>query len=75
MKRFTVKDLREIIADLKDDTIVLTSSGDHNYRFGYAEVTTVLTENYSYGEYTEDMGEEYTPEAEYGKRVSAVIFV
>jgi hypothetical protein len=73
MKRFTVKDLRNIIAGLDDETIVLTSAGDHSYLFAYAEVSTVLTENYAYGQYTEDHGEQYTPEAEYGERVPALI--
>lgn len=73
MKRFTIKELRDIIDGLKNDTIVLVPSHDHSYRFPAVEVTTVITENYAYGLYTEDFGEKYTPEAEYGKRVPAVI--
>lgn len=73
MKRFTVKDLRNLINGINDEAVVIISSGDHNYRFAYAKISTALEENYNYGEYTEDHGETYTPEAEYGKRVPAVI--
>lgn len=73
MKRFTVKELRNILSGADDEAVVIISSGDHGYRFAYAEVSTALEENYAYGIYTEDHGETYTPEAEYGKRVPAVI--
>ena len=73
MKRFTVKDLRNLISSYPDEAVVLISSDDHNYRFAYAELSTALEENYAYGEYTEDHGETYTPESQFGKRVPAVI--
>lgn len=73
MKRFTVKELREVIDGVSDDTVVIISSGEHGYRFAYAEVSTALEENRAYGLFTEDHGETYTPEAEFGTRVPAVI--
>lgn len=73
MKRFTVKELRKIIDGVSDDTVVIISNGDHGYHYAYAEVSTALEENRSYGIFTEDHGEKYTPEAEYGTRVPAVI--
>ena len=71
MYKMTVKKLREILSEAEADAIVLISNGDHGYRDAYAEVTTALKEdNYNY---IEDHGELYTPEAEYGTRVSVVV--
>lgn len=71
MHKMTVKKLREILSEAEPDAVVLISNGDHGYRGAYAEVKTALKED-TYN-YIEDHGETYTPEAEYGTRVSAVV--
>lgn len=73
MRQMTVKLLRDIISESPEDAVVLISDHHHGYRFGHVEVSTALEENTNYGQYLEDHGEQYTPEAEFGKRVSAVI--
>lgn len=73
MRQLTVKKLRSILSEAQEDAVVLISNNDHGYRYVYAEIGTALAENLNYGEFTEDHGEQYTPEAEFGKRVPAVI--
>jgi len=71
MRTLTVKALRALLADAPDDAIVMVPAHDHAYRLADAEVTTALQENrYSW---TEDHGEEMTPEAEYGRRIPIVL--
>lgn len=71
MRLMTVKKLREIISEAPEDAFVLVPGHDHSYRDAYAEVTTALKEGPF--QFCEDHGEQYTPEAEYGPRVSVVI--
>lgn len=71
MRPLTVKKLREILNEVPEDAVVLIPNGDHSYRDAYAESTTALKE--SPYNYTEDHGEKYTPESEYGTRVSVII--
>ncbi len=66
-----VCELKELIKDLPDDTQMLCATRDYSYRKCKAIVSTVLTDE---SEWSEDLGEEVTPESEHGKRVLAVIF-
>ena len=67
----TVKILRDIISELPDDTLVLTPGGDHSYCPAHALPATALKS--SRNQWTEDHGEEITPEKEYGKRVKVLV--
>jgi len=67
-----IKQLKKLIDGLSDDTEILTSGRDHSYREPHIEVISALEERG--GTWTEDYGEEVTPEAEYGKR-KIVLFV
>lgn len=70
----TVKQLKELIANLPDDAQVLVPGEDHSYRATRVEATTALREGSGrYGGWTEDHGEELTPEADYGKRMQVVV--
>lgn len=73
MRQLTVKKLMKFLSEFEEDAVVLIPSDEHMYRYPYLQYTTALEENSSYGIYTEDHGEEFTPESEYGKRVSAVV--
>ena len=71
MKALKVKALRALLADAPDDAVVMVPAHDHAYRLADVEVTTALQENrYSW---TEDHGEEMTPEAEYGRRIPIIL--
>lgn len=68
-----VKQLKKLLEDVADDVQILTPSSDHSYVTTRAVVTTVMYDK-SYGVYTEDHGEKYTPDGgEYGKRIQAVV--
>ena len=66
-----VKELKAIIENLPDEILVLTLGSDHSYRKVSAESTTALQEGRN--AWTEDYGEEITPEKEYGKRLQVVV--
>ena len=66
----TAKELREILATVPDDTPILMPAPDHSYGETSAEVGTALLDE---GVWTEDYGEETTPESEYGKRLQVII--
>lgn len=67
-----VGQLRKVIADLSDDTIILRSGQDHSQFTPRISAGTTLFDSES-RTYTEDFGEQYSPEAEYGKRITALI--
>lgn len=67
----TVKELSEIIANMPGDAKVLVPSSDHSYRDADGMVTTALYLRRR--GWTEDYGEEHTPEAEYGKRMTVLV--
>ena len=70
----TVKQLKELIANLPDDAQVLVPGEDHSYRAASVEATTALREGRGrHSGWTEDHGEELTPEADYGKRMQVVV--
>ena len=66
----TKQQLLRLIEQLPDNTPILVPAYDHGYREPHAEVTTALRQG---GIWTEDWGEESTPEAEYGKREVVVV--
>jgi hypothetical protein len=63
----TVKKLKNIIANLPDNTDVLIPGSDHNYLSTHVRVTTALYAK-NKKEIIEDYGEELTPEKQYGNR-------
>ena len=67
-----VGELKEFLKAVSDDTIILTSDYDHNYRNVSIHISTVL-EVKKDRIWCEDFGEDQTPEEEYGKRIVAVI--
>jgi hypothetical protein len=69
----TVGDLKKLIQDVPDNVPILVPGEDHSLREVDPQVGTALKESrYSW---TEDFGEEYTPEATCGKRTVALIIV
>lgn len=68
-----VKQLREIIKDMPDEIQLVTSARDHSYRSAGVFSSTALFDAET-GTWTEDHGEDTTPEAEYGKRTDVLIF-
>jgi hypothetical protein len=69
----TIKQLRDLISTLPDDAKVVTSSFDHGYREVRFKFGTALRDKA--GNWTEDYGEEDTPEAEFGKRVPVLLVI
>ncbi len=74
MRNITIKQLKDLIKDLPDETMVLSPDGDHAYRKVHAEVTTALYDETGPA-WTEDYGEKMTPEAYYGKRLKVLVIV
>lgn len=66
-----IKELKAIIAGLPDETPIVSPGSDHSYRPASAEATTALLERRN--QWTEDYGEDTTPEKEYGKRMRVVV--
>lgn len=66
-----VKQLKELIADLPDDIKIVVPCRDHSYRNVSGEVSTALYSRPA--GWTEDHGEEATPEESFGKRVQVVV--
>ncbi len=66
-----VKQLKAIIDKLPDETPIVTDHSDHSYRAASAQVTTGLLEGRN--QWSEDYGEEITPEKTYGKRMQVVL--
>lgn len=73
LRYMTVQQLRDRLATMPDDAAVLVPAYDHSYRRADAQKTTALY-NERDDTWTEDYGEESTSEAEYGKRLVAVVF-
>lgn len=71
MKHFTVRQLKELIEGLSDDAPVIIPGGDHSYRPAHAIKDTALFDPKA--GWTEDHGEEMTPEAEFGSRLTVLI--
>ena len=60
-----------LLENVPDESVVLVPNFDHGYNVAGVQQTTVL--HGGRATYTEDHGEALTPEAEYGKRVNAVV--
>lgn len=69
--RMRIKQLKELIANMPDDAYIVTPGEDHSYREASVEAGTALKAKD--GSWSEDYGEESTPEAEYGKRLPVLI--
>jgi len=67
----TVRELLERLNSLNPDARVLLPAADHSYRDAAVQVGTALYSR-RLG-WTEDFGEEDTPESEYGRRLDVVI--
>ena len=72
MRLMTVGHLRKLIEKLPDETRVLQPASDHSYGPVIGEVGTALLDPES-RTWTEDFGEDMTPESEYGKRFDVLI--
>jgi len=68
----TVKKLRDLLEGLPDDAPVIQSASDHSYRRVTFTPHTALYDAAT-DAWTEDYGEDETPEEEYGKRIEVVI--
>lgn len=63
--------LKKWLENVPDDTILVVPVGDHGYKEVDAGLTTGLRNHEN--EWTEDFGEDITPEKEYGKRLMIVV--
>lgn len=66
-----VKDLKAMLENAPDDAVIVVSGHDHGYTECSCLLTTALKEDRF--SWTEDFGEEKTPEATYGKRVPVLL--
>lgn len=72
MNYLTAGELMELLKDCNPKMPVLVPMGDHQYRRVNGLIGTALHDRES-GDWTEDHGEQVTPEADYGKRVPVVL--
>jgi hypothetical protein len=63
--------LRKLLNNVPDETPIVVPSADHGYLPSTCIVTTALHEERN--KWTEDHGEQVTPEAQYGKRVKVIV--
>lgn len=66
-----VRDLKKLLENAPDDALVMVPADDHGYREANCQLTTGLME--SRNQWTEDFGEDTTPESEYGKRLPILL--
>ncbi len=66
-----VSDLKRLLQNAPDDALVMVSTNDHGYREAHCEFTTGMMKMRN--QWTEDHGEDTTPEAEYGKRLPILL--
>ena len=66
-----VKHLRQLLVGLDDNIDVVTPSRDHAYSMADVYVTTALKSHYS--EWSEDFGEDSTPETPEARRVTVLV--
>lgn len=72
----TVKDLKLMLQQVPDTAIVVVFAPDHEFREACAEMTTGLLSNERRGRcaiFTEDFGEDKTPESVWGKRTTVIL--
>lgn len=67
----TVRELLAKLDGVHPSTRVLLPAGDHSYRDAEVVVGTALYAGR--GRWSEDFGEGYTPEGEFGKRLPVVV--
>jgi hypothetical protein len=72
MRNLNVGKLKKLIEGLADDVLVVGPAPDHEYRQVDGEATTALIDEESRC-MTEDHGEDVTPEADYGKRITVLV--
>lgn len=63
----TVGELKNLLEDVDDDVAIVVPSQDHGYTPARAYVSTGLFDR-KYRSWTEDHGENATPESEFGER-------
>ena len=66
-----VRDLKKLLEAAPDDATVVVPADDHSYREARCELGTGLLEGRN--QWSEDYGEDCTPEAEYGKRLPILL--
>lgn len=64
--------LKELLKDIPDNARILIPSSDHSYLEVDVEYATALYDSKT-RQWTEDHGEDTTPEADYGKRLWSLI--
>ncbi len=65
-----VRDLKNLLKQAPDDATVVVRAYDHGYIEASFMTGTGLLQD---GQWTEDFGEEKTPECEYGKRLPILL--
>lgn len=63
----TLREFRELTADLPEDYQILRPNREHGYDEVDLVITTALHDSQT-GVWTEDFGDDYTPESTYGRR-------
>jgi len=58
------------VSKMPDNALIVVPSSDHSYREAHIEESTALFDGKGF---TEDYGEDVTPEAEYGKRIPVIV--
>ncbi len=72
----TVAELKKFLEEsqIPDDAIIVLHGSDHSYDKADVYKETALVEKYrGHTHYSEDFGEEITPEAECGKRIPILL--
>ncbi len=67
----TVREALRRLQKMNPDAVFVIEGSDHSYRLADMQETTALRDEET-GTFTQDFGEQDTPEAEYGKRVPIV---
>lgn len=68
----TKRELLKILSKVPDDAVVVVPSEDHSYRLAEVSRDTALYDRKS-RTFSEDFGEDVTPEADYGTRVPVLV--
>lgn len=72
MRNATVGQLKKLLQDVPDDTLVVVPASDHSYREVSASVTTAILDA-RYDHLSEDFGGGYEPEHDDWKRINVVL--
>lgn len=68
----TVKNLKALLENMDESAVLVVPTGDHSYNHAHATKTTALYDGRN-RIWSEDHGEDVTPEADYGKRLPVLV--